>query len=519
MGINHRRNYNSVQLAIPLLDARGNVEGWYKFDDTYLSPEVRYTAFPPTTSVKLGGRFIEIDRAVAVKIRLLEEEEDYYFWCHKKQHSQRICCGEYHKDFGDVEVGYSFSSPQTHIWFAGYAVHTEAFENLHITSYNATVRVTPEHIIPKALDGGALRQAISNREAAERLADGSPKTLPLSGLSPSRSLFEMVVEEGADFPVYTAAVPVRKHTHKGYVTELVPTAEFINDCEREIVRRDQWDVGAAVSQISDPVSSPPTFPPVRPFENSSLFWSFIYNQLLAKRLSRDELEQAYRDIALLNRLQQYDMEAIKKDKEYQRALDRLAAHFSTKKSYHKVTWPTTPAEFKECECVVCKGHRRRSRHGRPSTTSTESSVAEVPSPRQPESSRRRESSRRQDFVTPSPPSGPASPPFGLTQIAESKTPHCHHHHRHQHRHGSRRREGRPRTSPRQRPTDDSPPTEQSSESLRQRRAQEREEASRRLVANCLRGPVCSPEDIAATSSPPSVFTVPLYINAGGIRNV
>lgn len=89
----------SAQMAIPLLDSQGNVEGWYLFvslschthllphtslttilmhwlhvhdlsqEDDHLSPEVQYTSFPPTTRVKIGGRFLEIDRAVPLKIR------------------------------------------------------------------------------------------------------------------------------------------------------------------------------------------------------------------------------------------------------------------------------------------------------------------------------------------------------------------------------------------------------------------------------------------------------------------
>lgn len=109
----------------------------------------------------------------------------------------------------------------------------------------------------------------------------------MSDLVPSKSLFEMVIEEGADFPIYTCAIPKRVSTHKGYTTELQPSAEFVNDCERQIIKREARDVGAAVAQISHPVSFPPTFPPLRPFENANLFWSYVYNQLLAKRLQRD----------------------------------------------------------------------------------------------------------------------------------------------------------------------------------------------------------------------------------------
>lgn len=163
------------------------------------------------------------------------------------------------------------------IRFAGYAIHADCFENLFFSSHNATVRVTPEHVIAKEMQAEDL--LVGTGELKNKVA--------LNDLKITRSLFEMVVEEGADFPIYTAAVPKRVETYKGYVTELVPTAEFVNDCEREIIRRDAWDVGAAVAQVSDPVSFPPTFPPVKPFEHSALFWSFIFNKLREQRLSRD----------------------------------------------------------------------------------------------------------------------------------------------------------------------------------------------------------------------------------------
>lgn len=233
-------------------------------NDEYLSPEVKYSAFPPTTSVKIGGRYLEVDRAVPLKVRLLEEDEDFHFWCKKRQHSQRINCGEFHKDFGDVEIGYSFSSPQTHIWFSGYAIHAECFENIFLSSHNASIRITPEHILPDKLQMQSMGELVL-----------------------TRSLFEMVIEEGADLPIYTAAIPKRIETYKGYIETLVPTAEFINDCERDIIKREAFDAGAAVAQLSDPVSFPPTYPPVKPFDHAGLFWSFAHNKLLEKRLQRD----------------------------------------------------------------------------------------------------------------------------------------------------------------------------------------------------------------------------------------
>ncbi|EZG55112.1 hypothetical protein GNI_117860 [Gregarina niphandrodes] len=269
MGLNHRKNEHNLHTAIPLLDNVGQIEGWYKFDDAYLSPSVLYTSFPPSTKLTIGSRQLEIDRAVPVKVRLLEEDEDYHFWCKKKQHSQRINCGEYHKDFGDVEVGYSFSSPQTHIWFAGYAIHTECFENLYLSSHCASLRITPEHVIPPGHNGPA------------------PGQFSLRDLPITKSLFQMVVEEGADFPIYATAVPKRVETSHGYITEMVPTAEFVNDCERDIIKREAYDVGVGISHASDPTQYPPTFPPVKPFEHPSLFWSFIHNELLKKRLARD----------------------------------------------------------------------------------------------------------------------------------------------------------------------------------------------------------------------------------------
>lgn len=315
--------------------------------DGYLDPEVRYCSFPPSTLIKLGGRDLEIDRAVGVKIRLLEPDEDRGYWCNKKQHSRRINCGEYHKDFGDVEIGYSFSSPQTHIWFAGYAIHSNCFENIAISSFNSTIRITPEHIMPRQLLSDLAPFTVANEQSE------TSKIFTMNDLKPTRSLFEMVIEEGADFPIYTAAVPKRVDTSRGPVTELLPTAEFVNDCERDIIIRNAWDTGAPVSQISYPVSLPPTYPPVRPFEHQALFWSFINNKLLEMRLSRDDLIQSLKDIALLSRFRQYSHEKSLEDRHYQKALDRLARLFNTKEAIHDAAWPTTQPSFKPCQCVDC----------------------------------------------------------------------------------------------------------------------------------------------------------------------
>lgn len=291
----------------------------------------------------------DTDRLECTRCRLLEEHEDYDFWCKKKQHSQRINCGEFHRDFGDVELGYSFSSPRTHIWFAGYAIHADCLENCFFSSHNANIHVTPEHVLPP----GA---------AAALSPEGKPQVLLPPSKAAAKTLIEMVIQEGADLPVYAAAVPVRRETYKGYVTELVPTAEFVNDCERQILKRDAWDVGAAVSQVSDPVSFPPTFPPPAPFQYPSLFWSFMYNQLLAKRLARDQMEQAAKDIAMLNRFEQYNSEFRRRDVRYLQALDRLAETLGNDDIMHSLTWPNPKSKNDDCQlCHKTGRHKNKTK--------------------------------------------------------------------------------------------------------------------------------------------------------------
>lgn len=82
-----------------------------------MRPEVIYGSWPPVTTIRLGGRTLESDVAVPVKIKLLEPEEDQKFWICKEQHESRINLGDFHRDFGDVEVAYSSTFPRTHVTF------------------------------------------------------------------------------------------------------------------------------------------------------------------------------------------------------------------------------------------------------------------------------------------------------------------------------------------------------------------------------------------------------------------
>ncbi|KAH0479000.1 MAG: uncharacterized protein KVP18_001977 [Porospora cf. gigantea A] len=286
---------HNASVAHPLIEESGEVTGFFNFPDEYLSPSVLYGNYPPTTTIKLGGRTLEMDRLVTVKIRLLEESEDRRFWCNKKQHSERLNCGDFHRDFGDAEVAYSFSSPQTHVWFAGYSIHCDHFENLSFHSHNTSIRVRPEHLIPRALapmpsthpnlavttKAQRVRQdrmqgrKSGKRQHATDFLTQPPRIQPLySEPSPNdKGVYGMVIDNGYSYPMYSAMVPKAAETYKGLRFEYEYTPEHLNDCERPIWKRDEFNVGANISQISQPVSVPPVYPPLMPYEHPNLVWS------------------------------------------------------------------------------------------------------------------------------------------------------------------------------------------------------------------------------------------------------
>lgn len=230
-------------VAHPIYESDGVCTKWFKFADEYLSPEVLYGSWPPLTTIKLGGRILQVDRAVSVKLTLLEPREDYRFWLTRRQHSERVNLGQYHRDFSDVEVAYSFSSPQTHIWFTGYSIHFEAFENLSIASYNATVHIRPEHLLP---GGGTVTTPLSERGTMQHSTKLSNCRKTSQSAAPCAR------------PMYTVQVP---SSNGGAVPEYTYIAQHLNDCEREIKIRDQYSVGVGIASLSSPVSLPPNLPP------------------------------------------------------------------------------------------------------------------------------------------------------------------------------------------------------------------------------------------------------------------
>lgn len=68
----------------------------------------------------------------------MDPSEDPLFWINRQQHQYRVNLGDFHRDFGDIEVAYSHETPSTHIWFAGYTIHVEQAVSMKMMSFNAT---------------------------------------------------------------------------------------------------------------------------------------------------------------------------------------------------------------------------------------------------------------------------------------------------------------------------------------------------------------------------------------------
>eukprot|EP01071_Lankesteria_metandrocarpae_P003187 Lankesteria_metandrocarpae@DN2814_c0_g1_i2.p1 len=256
---------NATQVALPTKGSDGVTGGWYIFEDKYLSPEVTYTAFPKSTTIKIGGRYVQADRAVGVKIRLLEPDEDHDHWTCKKQHQERINLGEFHLDFSDVEVSYSFTSPQTHMWFCGYSIHMDCLESLTFTSYNVTVTVLPEHILPFDMVPSALKKEGEKGSRVEVTSDGKYYKRMEIDRTKAKTLKSQKVDEV--LPFYSCAVPKIVDTlGDRFRVEYVHTPQHLNDCDRKIRRIDAYDGTVGVSQYSHPSSHPPIHPPVNHHE-------------------------------------------------------------------------------------------------------------------------------------------------------------------------------------------------------------------------------------------------------------
>lgn len=275
--------------------------------DNYLRPEVIYGSWPPVTSIKLGGRTVQSDRAVSVKIKLLNPEEDQLYWCAKKQHCDRVNLGIFHRDFGDVEVAYSFSSPQTHIFLSGYSIHFETFENLSFSSYNATIRVRPEHVFQpenflnrhhseydKINHLSSLTQerlTDCNRPYLKALMEsgqGSPqdfggslrKTLVASHLNALRRKEDTIIpspkslHQQKKFPLYSCQIPlIREGLSNRETLDYQYTSQHFNDCERDFNFHEEFNIGMGITSKSSPVSTPPVFPPLRPYEFPEMVYS------------------------------------------------------------------------------------------------------------------------------------------------------------------------------------------------------------------------------------------------------
>lgn len=164
-----REYAHPLNVAHPIYETPGIASGSFTFPDAYLRPQVNYLNFPPTTEITIGGRIIEIPNQVSVKCRLLDPDEDRLLWNKKVQHKHRVNLGDHHRDFGDVEVSYSHTTPRTHIWFAGYAIHVETAEILSVLSYNATLRISPDDILPPETGGPGPSFAIGSGMELQRI--------------------------------------------------------------------------------------------------------------------------------------------------------------------------------------------------------------------------------------------------------------------------------------------------------------------------------------------------------------
>lgn len=233
-----------------------------------------YGSWPPVTSIKLGGRTIQADRAVSVKIRLLEFHEDKTFWCSKSQHSHRVNLGLFHRDFADTEVAYSFSSPQTHVFISGYSIHFEAFENLAFSSYNATVRARPEHVLGDRVLYGTedLSEAMLEFESSQsacspRVTRSSDVAGKRASILKERPKVTRRMSKHKEGFIYSSQVPVVSEDPRGFeIVEYQYTASYLNDCERDISSHQDVSIGVGITSTASPVSVPPRFPPLQPYE-------------------------------------------------------------------------------------------------------------------------------------------------------------------------------------------------------------------------------------------------------------
>eukprot|EP00917_Polyrhabdina_sp_WS-2016_P000898 GHVP01001876.1.p1 GENE.GHVP01001876.1~~GHVP01001876.1.p1 ORF type:complete len:277 (-),score=36.53 GHVP01001876.1:2076-2906(-) len=215
---------HALQTYCPEINTDGIASGWFKAPDGYLNPEVIYGDFPSRTHIKIGGRTVDIDRPVVVYIQLLEQNEDKKYWCQKAQHRRKINLGDHHHDFGDCEAAFSFSTPQTHLWIAGYMIHFECFENLSVSSYNATITISPEQVLPVDKHG--------------------------------RLIVEELPYEGPIVQV----VPFERDGLRKRITDFVPSGIHYNDCCRDFVFHDVNSAQVQITKASEPTAHPPFAP-------------------------------------------------------------------------------------------------------------------------------------------------------------------------------------------------------------------------------------------------------------------
>lgn len=76
------------------------------------------------------------------------------------------------------------------------------------------------------------------------------------------------------FPLYNCQVPVIREGLGGRETvDYQYTAQHFNDCEGDIKLHEEFNVGVGTTAKSSPVSVPPVFPPLRPYELPELVFS------------------------------------------------------------------------------------------------------------------------------------------------------------------------------------------------------------------------------------------------------
>jgi hypothetical protein len=81
-----------------------------------------------------------VQKALTVKIYIKNAKRVSYL----PDSFHATCLKSLHKDFADISVAYSDSSPKTHISLQNYSIHFISAEILFLASYNAIVHIKPE---------------------------------------------------------------------------------------------------------------------------------------------------------------------------------------------------------------------------------------------------------------------------------------------------------------------------------------------------------------------------------------